>query len=143
MLATSVRLRPCSERWRGSSLGRSTSSSPSSRRMITSPCSVRVSSPLGPFTRTVLPSSCTSTPAGTGIGLLPIRDISIISPLPDEGDDFATDLGRAGLTVGHHAPGGAQHGHAQAVAHARDLLDPHVLAQPRLADAAQLADDGL
>src|SRR3954454_327441 len=33
--------------------------------------------PLGPSTRTVLPLTVYLTPVGTGIGFLPIRDISI------------------------------------------------------------------
>src|SRR5215218_578334 len=113
MLATSVRLRPCSARCSGWSLGRSTTMAPSSRRTITSLCRRRLSSPLGPFTLTVLPSSAMSTPAGIEMGLLPIRDICSLS-LPDDGEQLAADLGRAGLAVGHHAARGAEQGHAEA-----------------------------
>ena len=35
--------------------------------------------PLGPSTRTVLPSTAIFTPWGTGIGFLPIRDMFVVS----------------------------------------------------------------
>src|SRR4029453_254056 len=37
------------------------------------------SCPLGPSTRTVLPSTAIFTPSGTGIGFLPIRDMFVVS----------------------------------------------------------------
>ena len=40
---------------------------------------VWVREPLGPFTATVRPSMVTSTPAGTAMGSLPMRDIAVSS----------------------------------------------------------------
>jgi hypothetical protein len=56
---------------------------------------------LGTLDVTVDPSIFTSTPDGTGMGCLPIRDTaSLLSfsprPLPDVGDDFAADASLAG-----------------------------------------------
>jgi hypothetical protein len=40
-----------------------------------------INSPFGPFTRTDSGSIATVTPAGTGMGCLPILDMSVPSPL--------------------------------------------------------------
>src|SRR6186713_927666 len=114
MFATSVRLRPCSARCRGSSLGRLTVSSPFASANEMSSLKVRFSSPFGPFTLTVLPSMVTVTPAGTATGLRPIRDMSC-APLPDEGDELAAEIGRPRLAVGHQTPRGRDDRHAEAV----------------------------
>ena len=58
------------------------------------------SSPLGPFTRTDSGSIATVTPAGTGMGCLPILDIS---RLPDLRQDLAADARGARVVAGHHA----------------------------------------
>jgi hypothetical protein len=75
MLARRVRVRPWALLDSRVSSGRVTISSSPSRVMVMDGRNVRVSSPLGPFTVTVWPSMVTSTPAGTGMGILPIRDI--------------------------------------------------------------------
>src|SRR6478735_6304945 len=101
MLAISVRERPCSERLVRSSSGRVTATVPSSARP-TAIGSLTVCDrvPFGPLTVTVWPSMATSTPAGTGIGSLPIRDMSSSFPLPDVGEDFSAYALLLGLTVG-------------------------------------------
>src|SRR5690606_35459917 len=103
MLATSVRVSPCSARCRGSSDGRRTTMCPSSTATCMSGCSVRESSPFAPLTRTVLPSIFTSTPAGSGIGCLPMRDTTATSlaPLPDVVDDFPADALLARFLLRH------------------------------------------
>jgi hypothetical protein len=76
MFATSERVRPCSARFSRSSSGRVTiSSSPSRATVIVSGASCS-SVPRGPFTVTCRPSIVTSTPLGTGMGILPIRDMA-------------------------------------------------------------------
>ena len=76
MLLTSVRVRPCRERESRSSSGRVTLISPPSLATVIGSTTAWVSEPFGPFTVTVGPSMVTSTPAGTGIGSRPIRDMS-------------------------------------------------------------------
>src|ERR1700729_3553236 len=76
------------------------------------------SSPLGPLTRTSSGSIETVTPAGTGIGCLPMRDI-VDTGLPDLRHDFAADARDAGFVAGHDALGG------------RDDRGPHPAVDPR------------
>jgi hypothetical protein len=109
MFETSVRVRPCSDRASRQSSGRLTWITPSSRLMLISSEKVCESSPFGPLTVTVDPSIFTSTPDGTGMGCLPIRDTairsfpSVLVGLPDVGDDFAANAGLTCVAVRHHA----------------------------------------
>src|SRR5213082_128139 len=106
MLNTSDRVRPCNALCAVSSEARFTLSvlsffstvMPAGRRCI--------SSPLGPFTFTVFPSTVTATPFGTATGSLPIRDIAN-APLPDDGDELAAGARLARFTVRHQAFGRA------------------------------------
>ncbi len=76
MLAIRVRVRPCRARDERSSSGRVTFIVPSSSRAtVIGAATVCVRVPFGPFTITCAPSRVTSTPAGTVIGSLPIRDM--------------------------------------------------------------------
>src|SRR5690606_19713032 len=145
MLATSVRVSPCSARCRGSSDGRRTTMCPSSTATCMSGCSVRESSPFAPLTRTVLPSIFTSTPAGSGIGCLPMRDTTATSlaPLPDVADDFAAHALLARFLVRHQAFGRGQPGDAEPAQYPRDLVPAGVDAPARLADALQPRNDPL
>ena len=59
-----------------------------------------LSSPFGPFTLTDSGSIETVTPDGTGIGCLPILDIS---RLPDLRQNLAADARRTRVVAGHHA----------------------------------------
>src|SRR6478609_11620106 len=100
--------------------------------------------PLGPFTVTSAPLMVTSTPAGTGTGILPIRDIGV-SPfrLPDVGEDFAAHALRGGLLVGEEAGGRGQDRHTQATEHLGQLRGLDVLAQARLGHAAHAGQAAL
>src|SRR5512135_1543451 len=67
--------------------------------------------PFGPFTVTLLPACLTSTPFGSWIGFLPMRDMRI--SLPDLAEDFAADARLGGLCSGEHAAGGRDDGQAE------------------------------
>src|SRR5690606_22732711 len=129
--ATRVRESPCSSLARRWSLARATLRLPSwFRSTVISSGTVWESSPFGPFTRTVRPSRFTSTPAGTGIALRPIRDICC-ALLPDEGEDFPAHPSLAGLPVGQQPLGRGDDGDAQPTQHARELGGLRVHPQPR------------
>src|SRR6478735_11929923 len=122
MLDTSVRDRPCNERFSRSSSGRSTTRvatppSPASLRTVMAPGMVRLRVPFGPFTVTSAPLMVTSTPEGTLIGALPMRDMR--GSLPDVAEDFAADLALARFAVGHEPVAGGQDGHPEATEDAR------------------------
>src|SRR3989304_1137780 len=144
MLASSVRVRPCSSRARFSSLGRSTRSTPSSLMMRSSGERSRSSVPLGPLTATWLPATSTETPCGMGMARLPIRDIcpptSAGYRLPCVGQDFAAQLRLSGAGAGHDAVAGADDDHAQAAKNTRDIRLGGIDAQAGLADALHAAD---
>src|SRR2546423_1573479 len=131
MLATSVRVRPCSALCCASSDGRFTTTDPSSSARAMSSCSERLISPLGPFTVILCPSICAVTPAGSATGFLPIRDIW--RSLPDDREHFAAHAGGAGFAVRHEALRRAENRHAEAVLDARNLARLHVAAQSQLA----------
>src|SRR5688572_27968007 len=133
MLATSVRESPWSARCSGSSDGRATRTVPSSCAAVIAGCRVRSSSPLGPFTRTTLPSTVTVTPFGTGIGFFPIRDIAR-TPLPDDRNELASGARLARLLVRHQPLLRAQDRHAQPVTHAGNVVHPDVAPQSRRGD---------
>src|SRR4029078_9671399 len=57
--------------------------------------------PSGPFTEICPALMLTSTPFGSGIGFLAMRDMAGSSG--DDADHFAADAGGARLAVGHHA----------------------------------------
>jgi hypothetical protein len=69
--------------------------------------------PPGPFTVTVRSAMVTSTPLGTVIGDLPMRDTTTTSS-PDEAQDLAAHAAMARLAVGHETLAGREHGDAQA-----------------------------
>src|ERR1700712_2723035 len=98
--------------------------------------------PLGPLTVTVRPSIVTSTPVGTGIGSLPIRDMRC-DPLPDVGEDFPAHLLLGGLPVGQQTGRGRDDGDAEASEDLRQLGGTRVDAQAGLGDAADAGDRAL
>src|SRR4051794_41626848 len=114
MFAMSVRVRPCSARSSPRSVGRVTV-------IIESSCAICIrcgtswrSSPRGPDTVTRPGSTETRTPAGTSMGLLPIRDmVSQRLRLPDETDDFAADAFLLGGSARRDSPGGGDDREAQ------------------------------
>src|SRR5688572_17826056 len=136
MLAISVRVRPCSARCSARSVGRVTSSWPSS--CLTSMTRALRSSrlPRGPATRTTSGSIVTETVSGTGIGFLPMRDIG----LPDLGDDLAADARLARVVAGHHAARRGQDRGAHAAEHLGDVLRVDVGPLARARDAPDPRD---
>src|SRR5438552_4328499 len=144
MLATRVRESPCSSLARRSSLGRTTATVPSSARSARmGSASVCDSSPLGPFTRTVWPSMVRSTPAGTGIGLRPMRDIVSSLPLPDVGEDFPAHPSLAGLPVGQQPLRRRDDRDAQATEYPRQVRCLRVHPQTRLGHPADTGEAAL
>src|SRR6516164_4203406 len=95
--------------------------------------------PFGPFILTVWPSTLAVTPDGTGTAFLPIRDMTV--PLEHRAQDLAAHIGVAGRMVRHHALGGRDDGHAEAVVDAREIPHRRIDAAPRLGDALDDADD--
>src|SRR5690606_25286410 len=139
MLAMSVRVRPCSARTLFSSLGRVTWIDPSSAldTWIGS-ATVCESVPFGPSTWTCRPSIVTSTPAGTGMGSRPIRDMLCFLPsLPDVGEDFPANSTLPGLLVRHEAAGRRQDRDAQAAQHTGQVVLLGIDPQTGLRDPAQ------
>src|SRR3954471_5489343 len=139
MLAISERVRPWSARCSPRSVGRVTISSESccSTAMSRGLRSSRL--PRGPLTRTTSGSIVTVTPVGTGMGCLPIRDISS----PDVRDHFAADALAPRLVTGHHALGRGKDRRAHAALDLWDLLVPDVRAPARGGDALHAADHRL
>src|SRR3954470_6143394 len=140
MLATSERVSPCRARCSPRSVGRLTSSSASFCSTVMSRWMRSVSSPRGPLTRTSSGSMEMVTPAGTGIGLRPMR---LISASPHLGYDFAADASAAGLVAGHDALGRRDDRGAHAAEHLGDAGGRDVVALPRAGRALQARDDGL
>src|SRR6266700_250939 len=139
MLAMRVRVRPCRARWKPSSEGRSTRTTPSSRTMRTSGWNVCSRVPRGPFTETRVPSTETSTPPGTSMGCLPI----LLMPSPDVCQHFAAQAGSSRLAVRHQPLGRGQDGHPQAAHHPRQRVALRVHPPPRLGHPLQPGDDPL
>src|SRR6202140_4057574 len=129
MFATSVRVSPCRDRWMRALEGRSTVIVPVSTLMSIDGAKVRCSVPREPVTLRRLPvSRATSTPAGTGMGSLPMRDIS---ESPHERDYFAAQSGALRRPAGHQPARGRDDRHAQAAEHARDLRLARIHAEAR------------
>src|ERR1051325_4907980 len=116
MLPTRFRVRPCRPRTCRESSRRLTTTAPLSIVRLTAGSTGRSSVPLGPSTRTRPSVTCTFTPAGSLIGILPIRDIGLASRLPDGADDLAPDVLAAGGTIDEDTLRGGQHVHAEPAA---------------------------
>src|SRR5215467_1947033 len=95
--------------------------------------------PFGPFILTVWPSMLAVTPDGTETAFLPMRDMTV--PLEHRAEDLAAHIGVAGGMVRHHAFGGRDDCHAEAVVDARQFLRRRIDAAPRLGDALDDAND--
>src|SRR6478736_1325933 len=139
MLLTRVRVRPWSCLCIFCSVGRVTTSVPSSRLTVMSGCSARLSEPFGPLTVRLRPSMVTSTPDGTVMGRRPIRDMSF--RLPDEREDFAAQLRLTRLLAGHDPLARADDDDAQAAEDSRDIRLARIDAQAGLADPLEAGDD--
>src|SRR3954453_8443468 len=141
MLATSVRVRPCRALESRSSVGRRTTSWPSSCSIAMGSTTVCDSVPFGPFTVTSLPLMLTSTPDGTGIGSLPMRLIALLSfPSPDVGEDFPAYALLLTLLVGAQPCRGRDDRHTQPTQHARQVRRLRVDPEAGLGDPADAGD---
>src|SRR5208283_1466856 len=151
-LLTRARTRPCIAALESSS--RTTTMWPSFCSSFTPAGICVATSPLGPLTRTVLPSTANVTPFASGIGLFPILDIfrshlqqkSIPHPesersesnnlLPLRSDapmalvnltqDLAANAFLARLPPGHHALGRGQNVDPQTTKHTRNIGVPDI-----------------
>src|ERR1700761_7945081 len=81
-------------------------------------------SPSLPFAVTMPPAMATWTPAGISTGYFPTRDI--VGPLEHAAEDFAANIGSAGLGIAHDALRRRQDGNAQAGVNPRQFLDLRV-----------------
>src|SRR6185437_4897660 len=93
-------------------------------------------SPLGPLTVTRSGSIAMVTPAGTGMGCLPMRDIAS-DGLPDLRHHFAADALDAGLVASHDPLGGRHDRGPHAALNPRDVSMVDVGALARARDAPQ------
>src|SRR5262245_37565209 len=120
MLLMMARVRPCSARWCLASLARSMVTSLPSVFTVMPSLRPNVSSPLGPFTCTLLPSVFSSTFAGISIGNFPILDM-VLNLLLQHAKSinitqhFAAYFHLAGFLVGHDALAGGEDGDAKPV----------------------------
>src|ERR1700678_4504478 len=138
---TSARVRPC--RAASSSFSRTASSVPSFFSSVIPVGSMAVSLPFGPSTSTVLPCTVYFTVAGSGIGFLPIRDISISwDALPDFAEDLAADAFAPRLPAGHYAPWRGHDADAEATLHPLDFIAADIDAAARARNARQVANGG-
>src|SRR5262249_40390355 len=94
--------------------------------------------PFGPSTLTVWSSRATFTPAGTGMGFLPIRDMG--HSLPDVRQHFAADLLLAAFAVSDDATRRRQDGDAHATQDGRNLVLGHIDPASRPRHAHQAGD---
>src|SRR3954469_14324199 len=102
------------------------------------------SSPRGPDTVTRPGSTATRTPAGTSMGLLPIRDMSSQRlRLPDETDDFAADALLLGGAARDDAAGGGHDRDAHAAENALAAVLAGIDAPAGLGDALEVGEDAL
>src|SRR3954447_13145190 len=137
MFAISERVSPCRARCSARSVGRVTIRFPSSWTTSMARFLRSKRSPRGPATRTTSGSTVMVTLEGTGMGFLPIRDMT---RLPDLGDDLATDARSASLVAGHDAVRGGQDRGAHAAQHLRDVLGIHVAPLAGAGHPAQAGD---
>src|SRR5512134_2988434 len=89
--------------------------------------------PSGPLMEMLPGASVTSTPLGSAIGNLAMRDMALSSG--HDAEHFAADAVGPRLAVRHDAPRGRQDRHAQAVHDARDVVPALVDAQAGLGHA--------
>src|SRR6476469_6965290 len=150
MLLMSVRVRPWSERLLRSSSGRCTSRMPSSPlATVIGAAMVCDSVPLGPLTVTSDSSIATSTPDGTAMGSLPMRDMFLSLPglsrsgSPDVGADFAAHALLARLAVGQQTLRRRDDRDAQSTEDLGQVRALGVHTQTGLADAADTRDRAL
>src|ERR1700693_5168732 len=139
MFAINVRVSPCSARSSPRSVGRVTTTVPSSSAICMRAGTCCWSVPKGPTTATRPGSTDRVTPLGISMGLFPIR----LMALPDEAHDLAADAtllrGPAGDETGRRG----QNCDAHPAQHARQAVLPCVDPATRLRHALQARDDPL
>src|SRR4029453_121125 len=146
MLATSLRMRPCTLRARRESSRRCTRAVLTSSAIVTSGSNRRMRWALGPSIRTEPVATWSFTPSGIGIGSRPMRDISSPSPRrspvdsPYLADDLAAHTLPPRLAAGQDPPPRGQDADAEAAPHRRDLAVSDVDAQARAADPTDAGD---
>src|ERR1051326_2684011 len=141
LLATSARMRPCSERDLPS-LSRRLNWTTLFSISTSMPATTEVESvPFGPLTVRVLPSCRTSTPFGSGIGFFPIRDMGL--SLPDLAEDLAADAALGGLGARQDALRRRDDGQSEPAEDPGDLLLVAVDAAAGARDALDAVDDRL
>src|SRR5882724_1111329 len=119
MLATSARMVPdMASAWLELPSALHTSCSPSFST-ATLGSAARAMVPSGPLIEIWPAATLTSTPLGSAIGYLAMRDMGVRSSGHDA-EDFAADAVGARLAVGHHAARGRQDRHAEAIHDLRD-----------------------
>src|SRR5690554_6131841 len=155
MLAMRVLIKPCSDLQYLVSLGRSTRTWPASCRTIVSYKSSQLSSPFGPFTFTIAPSTSTPTPDGSVIGFLPIRDKdntpfsdstlargdAHVRALPDITEHFSANALFASGFVRHYPPGSRDDRYSQPPKHPGDLSFTNVDPETGFTDLFQSGND--
>src|SRR5579864_7397633 len=107
-LATSARAKPCSARC--DSFCREAIKWPSFWSNLILPGTGTCILPFGPWTSMASSAICTLTPAGIGIGFLPIRDMA----LPNLAQEFAAHAFFAGGLAGHDSARRGKNGNAHA-----------------------------
>src|SRR5208283_3441256 len=164
-LASNARARPCSARC--SSLSRMAVSTPSFCSSLIWLGTSTKSFPLGPCTSTRPPAELIFTPAGTGIGLRPIRDIALLPSrepfavghwpsatrssnfpsltsklrlLPHFAQNLAAQLGLARGAPGHQALRRGQNADAQPAHHRLNVAGAQIAALAGLGDALHPGD---
>src|SRR5438105_4626951 len=135
MLFTSVRDRPCRALSNFSSLCRLTTIFPSSRPTLMRGCKVRLSSPFGPLTLTVFPSTSTFTPLGMTTGSRPMRLIS-----PHRTQQLAAETLLRCFGPGHQALRGGDDGDAEAATDQRQVVPAGVRAPARARDPLRVGE---
>src|SRR5918999_2335555 len=139
MFATSERVRPWSARSSPRSVGRETTSVPSTFSILIRTGTFCVSSPSGPWTVTRPGSTATLTPSGISMGCLPIRLIAS----PDEAHDLAADAPLLGGLARHEPARRGEDRRAHASEHARQPVLASVHTAARLGDALEVGQDPL
>src|SRR6185436_9302811 len=140
MFATSERVSPCRARCSPRSVGRVTTSSSPSCATVMSRWMRSWSSPFGPLTVTRSGSIATVTPAGTGMGLRPMR---LMLRSPHLRHDLATEARSARLVTGHDAMGRRDDRRAEPTLDLRDVGVVDVGPLPGARDALDPLDHGL
>src|SRR5215204_6486362 len=139
MFAMRVRVSPCSARSSPRSVGRVTVIVPLSCSIFIRCGTTWESSPSGPLTITRPGESATFTPAGTSMGCLPIRLMS----LPDEANDLSADAALLSGSAGDHAGRRGEDRRPHPTEHPREPVLARVDAAARLGDPLEVGDDAL